>query len=248
VLVLPEAPADSTRIPRGWKAAVRPTEDPLRFEVIPLRVGVVGVVLPDADTLRWSVPTEIEGDSLPAPRGLASVGILKPNWWPTILLLSAILLPILFLVLRRLRRTPKSESAFPFVAEAPHLVALRRLEEIEAAGYVEAGRHDRFFVEASHVLRSYVAGRYRVPALDWTSEELKRRLIQAGYSADAIAEALPLLTMADEVKFAGHRPSAHQAEQWLEDARRYVHATHVEAVYTTQESVTASAQLQGEGA
>lgn len=248
ILTLPTAPSDSSRFPRGLNAAVRPTEDPLRFEVVPLRVGEAAVVMAGVDTLRWSVPATLDVDSLPEPRGLASVGILKPNWWPTVLLAVALLAPLAFLLWRRLRRVHPVTAAFPLVAESPHLVALRRLEELEAAGYPRRGEYDRFFVEGSHALRSYIAGRYRVPALDWTREELRDRLREAGYAPEAVQDALPLLAVADTVKFAAHRPTEHQAQEWLDQARRYIHATRVEAVFTTEESVAAAAQLQGEGA
>jgi hypothetical protein len=248
-LILPRAPADSTERPVGIEVAVRPTADSLRWTVVPLRVGQVGVALPGgADTLWWEVPARLDPDSLPAARPVHGVGILRPRWWPTILICLLLVGPPALWLLRRLRRRGGVEGAFPLPAEPPHQTALRRLAEIRASGWIEAGQLERYYVEASHALRAYVAGRFRVPALDWTTGELEARLAAAGHPRERTAPALPLLAEADRVKFAGERPTAHRAEEWMREAVAWVEATRVEAVYTTAASVEALHRLREAGA
>ncbi len=242
---------DSLPRPQGRNVAVLPTDDPHRFTVVPLQVGMAEIFLPGGgDTLRFVVPSTLDPDSLPSPRPLHGVGILGPVWWPTILLALAIVLPPLILLvvwLRRRRRQPVA-PAFTLVAEAAHRVALQRLQEIEDAGWIERGEIERFHVEASRVLRAYVAGRYRVPALDWTRQELAERLEAAGYEGETFIPLLELLEEADTVKFAGARPTQEQARRWLERARDWIHTTKVELVYTTADSVDALRRLQEAGA
>ena len=241
------AVSDSTLIPRGLGAAVRESDTPGRFEVVPLRVGPVALVLPRAqgvaDTLRFEVPRSIEAGQMPPPRPLHGVGIIRPNWWPSILLILAVLSPLLFWLWRRRQLRGRSRSAFPLLAEPAHVVALRRLAEIEASGWLEAGHFDRYYVEASHALREYISGRFRVPALDWTSHEVLERLGQAGYEKSMVGDVQPLLSSADHVKFASERPSSHRAHEWLGTARSWIEQTLVEPVYTTPESVAAAQEL-----
>jgi hypothetical protein len=247
-LTLSHAAKDSTEFPIGIHAAIQPTEDPTRFTLIPLQVGMVGATLPESsDTLYFAVPATMDPDSLPAPRPLQSIGILRPTWWPTIAGFLLILSPLAYLTMRWLRRGKTPAVAFPLVAEAAHLVALRKLQEIEDSRLLREGEFDAYYVAVSHTLRAYLAGRFRVSALDWTVSEMKDRLAAAGYEQELFSAALDLLKQADEIKFARGRPTEHQAREWLEAARSYIHDTKVEPVYTTQESVKALVKLQEVG-
>ncbi len=244
-LSLDHAAKDSTEFPVGIHAAIRPTEDPAVFTLIPLQVGMVGTTLPgSSDTLFFAVPATMDPDSLPAPRPLQSIGILRPKWWPTIAGILLLLSPLAYLATRWLRRGKSRTVAFPLVAEAVHLTALRKLQEIEDSSLLREGKFDAYYVAVSHALRAYLAGRFRVPALDWTVNEIKERLVAAGYEPELFTSALGLLRQADEIKFARGRPTEHQAREWLEAARGYIHDTKVEPVYTTQESVRALVRLQ----
>lgn len=244
-LTLDHVAKDSTEFPIGIHAVIRPTEDPAVFTLIPLQVGMVGTTLPgSSDTLFFAVPATLDPDSLPAPRPLQSIGILRPEWWPTIAGILLLLSPLAYLATRWLRRGKSRTVAFPLVAEAAHLIALRRLQEIEDSGLLREGEFDAYYVAVSHALRAYLAGRFRVPALDWTVNEMKERLVAAGYELELFTSALGLLIQADEIKFARGRPTEHQAREWLEMARSYIHDTKVEPVYTTQESVRALVRLQ----
>jgi len=244
-----EAEGDSVPRPVGEKVAVLPTADPKRFIAIPLRVGVAEIFLPGgSDTLRFSVPAALDPDSLPPPRPLHGLGIVHPVWWPTILLGAAILLPPLVFLYLRSRRRPVPAPGIRLVAEAAHKRALARLQELEDARWIERGELERFYVEASHALRDYVARRYRVAALDSTRRELGERLVAAGYPSEDFRELLNLLAEADAVKFAAELPTEQQAHQWLDRARDWIVATKVELVFTTSETVAAIHRLQGEGA
>jgi hypothetical protein len=147
--------------------------------------------------------------------------------------------PPLVWLWRRLRRRVR-RAAFALPAEPPQDVALRALAEIEASDWLARGEIERWFVEASRVLRTYVAGRYRVAALDATSAETLQRLLEFGYRDAEIATLGPLLAAADGVKFAGSRPSEHSAQQWLREIRDFVQSTAVAIVYSTPEALRAA--------
>lgn len=243
LLRLQAAPADSTELPRALDVALRATADPKVFEVIATRVGLARIVLPaTGDTLSWDVQprlAEVTPDSL---RPWARVGDLGPNWWPTALVLLALLTPLGWWMSRLRRRSEPFEIQ---LVEPPHVIALRRLDELAARGWIAAGRFDEFYVEASHTLRAYVGGRFGVPALDWTTDETFDRLLAAGHERQTLAPIDPLLRSADIVKFAGQLPTEHQAESWLARAREWIESTAVEPVYSTPEALEAAARLRG---
>ena len=120
---------------------------------------------------------------------------------------------------------------------------MRRLEEMARSGWLTDGDFDRWYVEGSHTLREYLGGRYRVPALDWTSDELLGRLVGAGFESDELERVDPLLRQADGVKFAARRPTEHQAEEWWRQIRSFVETTKVERVYSTPEALAAARRL-----
>lgn len=243
VLRLSSTSVDSASIPPvGVGVDLSEGPEPGTFTVVPIRVGRVGIALPpaDGDTLWWEVARSIEQPSPERLRPLKSSGEIGPNWWPTILGGLALLLPPLLWLARRAGRRGRSRPAFAIPEEPAHVVALRRLEEIANSGWLQAQEYDRYFVEASHALRAYIGGRYRVPVLDWTSREVEEGLQRAGYDRETVAAVAPLLREADEVKFAGERPTQHAAEGWLDRAREWILATKVEPRFSTPEALAAA--------
>jgi hypothetical protein len=244
-LTLPQAPVDSTRWPVGVGVILRPGSDPRTFEAMVVRVGQVGVVLDPAqpDTLWWNVPVSIEQAAPELLRDIKHVDPIHPNWLPTALAVALLLAGPVWWLLRRLRRRERRQAAFAIPVEPPHHVALRRLDEIARSGCIEREEFDWFFVEASHALRTYIGGRYRVPVLDWTSAEVVSKLREAGYEKHVVTEVGPLLREADDVKFAAGRPTPHAAERWLERARDWIVQTAVEPVFSTPEALRAAELL-----
>ena len=245
VLRLEAAPVDSTENPTGNGVALRATPTPTVFTVVPVRVGEVAIAIPARqDTLRWTVQPRLAQAAPDSLRPLARVGEIGPTWWPYVAALVALLALLLVWWMRR-RGTAEVAPAFELPTEPPHEVALRRLDQILASGWIPAGRFDEVYVEASHALRGYVGGRFRVPALDWTTSETVERLIAVGYERETVAPVDPLLRAADAVKFAAQRPSEHQAEQWIAEARSWIEHTAVPVVHSTPEAVRAARELHG---
>jgi hypothetical protein len=245
VLELTTASADSSELPLGLSVWIGATRDPKLFELRPLRVGKVGVALAGGDTLWWEVPSSIEEARPELLRPIKSVGSIGPNWWPTLAVVLAILLPALWWLRQKMRRPTRSRTAFPIPPEPPHRRALRRLDALAASDMLPRGAFASFYVEGSHTLREYVQGRFRVPALDWTSAELIERMKEAGYRPEDIQFMAPLLGEADTVKFAGDRPSDHGATRWLEEIRDFVEHTAVEMRFSTPEALAAAEQMTG---
>lgn len=245
-LQLETAPADSTEFPQGLNVVLRATADARVFEVIAVRIGPAAIALPaTADTLRWDVQPRLAQATPDSLRPIDRIGSIGPDFRPHFVLVALVVAALLAWWWRRRRRAPLTAPAFEMPLRPPHEVALERLESIRRSGWIGEGAFDRVYVEASHALRDYVGGRYRVPALDWTTSETIDRLLDAGYERDDVAAIDPLLRAADAVKFAAHRPSPHQAESWIDDAHRWIERTAVPVVYSTPDAIRAAERLHG---
>jgi hypothetical protein len=141
-----------------------------------------------------------------------------PLWWPWILAALLLLLAGLLAWWLWRRRRPRPLPPPP----APHETALRALEALGQ----ESGLADReFYYRLSALLRGYLEARFRLPALEMTTEELLPRLEALTIPAGARQETARLLRRADPVKYAGFKASTAIRGQDLETARALVLAT-----------------------
>lgn len=111
-------------------------------------------------------------------------------------------------------------------------VALRALQALEKRGLPsnQSGA-DRWYVELSSILRTYIEGRFGVDAPRLTTEEFFE---QAKKSAELVDDdkrlIRKLLERSDRVKFTDFMPTTEEMEQMLVDSRRFVEETRVVAV------------------
>ena len=97
------------------------------------------------------------------------------------------------------RRVPVAPPPVP-----PHEEALARLAELEASGLLDEGRFQAYYLALTEIARAYLERRFGIPALDRTTEEIRRALVRAGpriapIDPDAFVR---FLQRADLVKFA----------------------------------------------
>jgi len=162
-----------------------------------------------------------EPGSAPEPKPL------KPQWrapksyllW--YLIAAAVLLAAAALFLwRRFRKEEVVEPPKPVLPA--DVVALRRLDEIDRMNLPEAGEFKRYYTLVVDALRQYLEGRYRVMAMDRTTDEI---LWDLGRNRVEIDGLEPMLNEADLVKFAKHRPDVAAAKKLMETARAIVART-----------------------
>lgn len=155
------------------------------------------------------------GDGLPRDlRPQAQLPGRSP--WPGRLALAAALAGVVLALAGALGLRPLPPPAPEAPAPPPDpRAALRRalttLDEIDAMGLVAAGRLKTHYALATDTLRGYLAERWRIPALDQTSDELLDAVSGAGRPRGAAPYLAPLLREADLVKFARLSPDAERA-------------------------------------
>lgn len=138
------------------------------------------------------------------------------------LLLLALVLGIRYLLTRKEKR-PKPPP--PEIKRPAHEVALEQLAALRAAGLWQQGQIKAFHSELTHILRQYLENRYRVRALESTTQEITLQLTAIGLDESWRDRLGELLRRADLVKFAKATPPASLHEESLQLAEAFVEAT-----------------------
>jgi hypothetical protein len=193
----------------------RDADDQLHETLVPpLSITVVSV-LSEGDTEKRDLKPQA---SLP-----------RAPLWPWVLgglLLAALVGVAGWLLLTRLRhRTALATTTAPFDLRPPEEIAYSELDHIAALDLPTQGELKRHYTLVADCMRSYVEGRYHLPALDRTTRELAAAFRQAHVDRGHITLLRDLLAEADLVKFAKARPPIGQARAAIDRARHIVDVT-----------------------
>ena len=166
-------------------------------------------------------PTEVAGLKGLLRREAEAAG--TPTWVYLLLALVLFVLgtgAVLALNKRRPRRLRR------LVELSPAERALRQLDNLMASGLLPEGKVKEFYSELSEIARRYLGLRFRVLALEMTSNELDDALAGQldafGGSRDRLAA---VLGTADLVKFARFIPNVEMGPDLIDAARQIVAAT-----------------------
>ena len=175
----------------------------------------------------------VEVDTTKAFRDIKDIYELPFSWkywlrqnWPYIAGGAALLAALLVFV-REVRRRRK-RGPIVVVKEAPkplHVRILLALEEVEKKKLWQQGLVKEHHSEVTDILRGYIEERYRVPALERTTDELMKELSFSAMASAQRERLGHLLRLADMVKFAKWNPSPTENEQVLAGAKALVRET-----------------------
>ena len=178
----------------------------------PFRIGVESVGLDESGDIR-----DIRG-----PLSISR------NWWallPWLLLIAAAAAGAAYLHRRR-RARPVAVESRPAAPPRPfHLVALEALDELERSALLERGQVKRYHVRISEIIRTYVEGQLRVPALEMTTGEVVDGLRRAALGDRITGTFGTFLGRCDLVKFAKMRPGVDDSRELMGTARSLVGMT-----------------------
>jgi len=153
------------------------------------------------------------------PLSATTVGL-----WALALLVAAGLAWAIYRFTRRRGEGP--EGAVPALpSRPPHEVALESLERLEASPLLDRGEVKEYHIQVSDILRTYVEGRFRVPALEMTTEDITAGLRKAGVDSGVRDRFGSFLYPCDMVKFAKSRPDAAASQAVLAQGRELVEET-----------------------
>jgi hypothetical protein len=148
--------------------------------------------------------------------------------WPytaILVLLAGIIIGIWFLFNR------KKKSGILSVGkrmEPPHIIALRELDNLRAQKLWQNNKVKNYYVELTEIIRKYIEYRFKVAALEMTSDEITEEFKHL-LSVDQESKELlnKLFVLADLVKFAKAEPLPNENEISLLNAYQFVNNTKI---------------------
>ncbi len=128
---------------------------------------------------------------------------------------------------RRFRRgDPELRNTGPAAPwRPPHEIALEALDRLEESSLLEKGEIKEFHIQLSDVIRTYVEGRFRVPALEMTTLDILPGLKERSLEPSILEGFEYFLNHCDLVKFAKYRPEPEAARSLLALGRHLVQDT-----------------------
>jgi hypothetical protein len=186
--------------------------------------------------------------TLPDTATAASLRDVKPpvpvplRWrWGRIAIALGILAALVALLwwLKK-RRITQDVPVIELPTISPEEAALRALRELEEAALAARGRRPEHYVQLSGILRDYVEKRFRVPAVESTTSELRFAFVRASRTPADPDALLDLLDNSDLVKFARYDPGVETAHADLERARDWVLRNRPAALPLPEEAVHAA--------
>ncbi len=177
--------------------------------------------------------------SLPPDSTVTSIFDIKPPisepitfaeiapWLGGGLLLAAIIFGIILLLSRRKKNQPLFFPRKP--VDPPHVVALRELNKIKEQKLWVTDNHKHYYTLLTDVIRSYIEGRFDVPAMEQTTMETIGSLRAKKLTDEELIRKLDeVLSLSDLVKFARFTTNVSENERSLDFGFRFVNETKVE--------------------
>ena len=135
------------------------------------------------------------------------------------IIVGLLLLTIIILYVRYLRKKKQGSEMIEKPAPPPipaHLIALEQLDELVREKLWQQGKIKLYYSRLTDIIRQYIELRFKVPAMEQTTEDIIRDFTRDGLIKEGIRNELKaLLELADLVKFAKWFPvtEEHEASQ-----------------------------------
>ncbi len=110
----------------------------------------------------------------------------------------------------------------------PREAALAALEKLRAQRLWQEGKHKLYYSALTDILRTYIAGRYGVSAMEMTSDEIVEAMRGVDLPRKSAMDLAQILREADLVKFAKAAPEADENEAAYRAACDFVEQTKPE--------------------
>jgi hypothetical protein len=133
---------------------------------------------------------------------------------------------VIYIIIRRRQHKPIFFKPKP--KEPPHVIALRELDKIKAEKLWQSNKVKQYYTRVTDVLRTYMEERYKMQAMEQTSEEILQALKSIQLPDELMDKLRELLSVSDLVKFAKYQPMTDDNEKALDTAHEFVDQTKEE--------------------
>lgn len=145
-------------------------------------------------------------------------------WLAGLLLAALLALAIVYYLKRKKARRPIFQVR-PKPKRPPHEVALGALEALKQKKLWQSGRVKDYYSEMTDIIRLYVEDRFRIRALEMTTEEIQQALQTTEAPVFARSRLHETLVSADLVKFAKAQPLPLENDHHLTQCVEFVRET-----------------------
>lgn len=115
--------------------------------------------------------------------------------------------------------------------EAPDVIAIRALDQLNEERLWQSGQVKEHHARLSSIIRAYIEGRFKIPALEHTNREILGSFRNTGLDREVPMDELrQLLYLADIVKFAKGQPQPSDNQRSVEQAYDFVMKTKRKAL------------------
>lgn len=207
--------------------------DSARVPALPVRFTADGDTT-SAATPSLTIPVRsVVPDDAEAMRGLAApTAFPEPRWpWVVLGLAALILLGGLYYFWRERRATEDAAPLPTMDRRSSYEIATDRLDALTLPPQTASAETiKRFYVDLTHILRTYLARTLGVAAMERTSQELLTVLRGHADVPDSVLRVIQgVLEQADLVKFADATPSPETHQEMLRQTRAAIEAIEAAA-------------------
>jgi len=136
----------------------------------------------------------------------------------------AAILAIYFIVKKLTKEKPKviveDKPKIP-----PHVLALEELEKLRKENLWQEGKAKLYHSRVTDILRYYIEGRFKIQAMEQTSDEIMSAFKSVVIDAESKARLKQIFLLSDLVKFAKEEPLPNENEMSLVNAVDFVKGT-----------------------
>lgn len=147
--------------------------------------------------------------------------------WILWIVLGIILLLLLIglVIVLVLRKKNKGYFFTPPQVLPPHVRALQELDKLKAGKIWQQDREKEYYTKITDILRIYMFERYRINAMEMTSGEILAEIRKRSDEDSVYNNLVQILSVADRVKFAKHKPYMDENDLSLINAYFFVNQT-----------------------
>ncbi len=125
------------------------------------------------------------------------------------------------------RRESRGGESFLLPSRPAHVIALEELGKLKDRHLWQQGLIKQYYSEVTEIFRRYIENRYRLMALEETTDEILDELRKLRMSDDLLGRGSEILRRADLVKFAKHQPGVTEHEETMKFVYDFVDRTKI---------------------
>ena len=168
---------------------------------------------------------------------------LAPYFYGLIALL-AVIGAIYFVIKKLFKKEKEKPLEKPVQKIPPHELAMVELEKLRRDKVWQEGNYKLYYSRLSDILRIYIEGRFKIAALEQTTDELMANFKYLVVDENSKVILKEILIISDLVKFAKEQPLANENELSLEKAIQFVTGTARPVLHPDKQASTTNGDFK----